>query len=131
MNKIIIFDFYKTLFSPETQELYIGVDELIQKLSGDYSLILVSTGDKERLNVINQFKTFSVFQEIFICRKKSKKLFRSIQKKYCASSINIIVVGDRENEEIMIGNQLGYTTCLVKPKSMFPTKLLLKNIEYE
>jgi hypothetical protein len=56
----IIFDYNRTIFDPDTDNLYFGVLDLLQKLSQKYELFLISRNEptrKGRLEKLNIKKT--------------------------------------------------------------------------
>ncbi|MFA7315761.1 MAG: HAD hydrolase-like protein [Candidatus Paceibacterota bacterium] len=106
----IIFDYNRTLFDPETNDLYLGVLELLQKLSKTYELFLISRNEPVRKMRLEAFNIKNYFQQILFVDEKSEQIF----KKIGGSTKKVIVVGDSISDEIKIGNQLGFITVRIK-----------------
>ena len=67
----IIFDYNRTIFDPETDDLYQGVFELISDLSKKYELYLVSANEPRRKEKIKDLNIDSFFKGIFFVENKS------------------------------------------------------------
>lgn len=106
----IIFDYNRTIFDPETDNLYPDVLELLQKLSVKCELFLISRNEPTREKRLEEFNIKNYFQKIVFVSEKSKKVFEEM----AGNTKNIIVVGDSINDEIKIGNQLGFITVRLK-----------------
>ena len=61
----IIFDYNRTIFDPETDNLYLGVLELLQKLSSKYELFLISRNEPTRKKRLEELNIKNYFQKIF------------------------------------------------------------------
>lgn len=107
---IIIFDYYRTLFNPDTDSLYAGVIEVVKKLSQKNDLFLVSRNEPGRATRLKEFGIHKYFQKSIFVEEKTKEAFETLAKK----GIRTIVVGDRVKQEIALGNQLGLTTVWVR-----------------
>lgn len=114
----IIFDYNRTIFDPETDNLYLGVLELLQKLSAKYELFLISRNEPERTRRLEELNIKNYFQKISFVNEKSKKVFQEIS----GNKKNVIVVGDSISDEIKIGNQLDFVTVRLK-KGKFATEI--------
>jgi len=106
----IIFDYNRTIFDPETDDLYPGVLDLLQKLSAKYELFLISRNEPARKERIEKLGVKNCFSKIMFVDKKSQQLFKRIS----GDAKDIIVVGDSPGDEIKIGNQLGFITIRLK-----------------
>ena len=107
-EKIIIFDYFRTLYNPEQAILYDGVDELLNELySRKYKLYLVSRLEGQRLAEIQKLGIDKYFKEIYLVTDKREQIhkIRELHPK-----AHIWVVGDRMNEEIMYGMEIGAKT---------------------
>jgi FMN phosphatase YigB (HAD superfamily) len=113
----IIFDYNRTIFDPETDNIYPGVIELLKKLSVYHKLFLVSRNEPERKKRFEDLHIKDYFQKIAFVNQKSTEVFKEIS----GDTKNVIVVGDSIADEIKIGNQLGYITVRLK-KGMFAEK---------
>ena len=106
----IIFDYNRTIFNPDTQELYSSVFELLSDLSGKYDLFLISKNEAGRNEILEKFGIDKFFKRIVFTDNKSVETFKEI----IGVDKNAIVVGDRVQGEIAIGNELNLITVWVK-----------------
>ena len=106
----IIFDYNRTIFDPETDKLYPGVFELLQKLSMKYELFLISRDEPLRKKRLTELNIKNYFQKIIFVAEKSKQIFKEI----AGDTKNTVVIGDSIGAEIKIGNQLGFITVRLK-----------------
>ncbi len=106
----IIFDYNRTLFNPETNSLFPGVFELLEELFEHCELCLVSRDEPGRTDRLEELGIKKFFQKIRFVEGKTNKLFADL----VGESKNVLVVGDRVNEEIRIGNELGLTTIWIQ-----------------
>ena len=106
----IIFDYNRTIFDPETNELYPGVFELLRYLQPNHELFLVSRDEPSRKTRLQEFNIVNFFKEIYFVPEKTKELYEKISD----SNKNTLVIGDSINSEIKIGNQLGLVTVRIK-----------------
>jgi FMN phosphatase YigB (HAD superfamily) len=112
--KTIIFDFYNTLFNPQTGRLFDGTTGMLRLLNKQYKLVLITSGGKYRYQLINKLSLFPDFSQIIICKIKKADVYAGF------ISSNSVVIGDRIEEEIKIGKYLGAKTLLVNPDSENP-----------
>lgn len=113
----IIFDYNRTIFDPEADNIYPGVIELLKKLSVHHELFLVSRNEPKRKKRLEELSIKGYFRKIEFVNEKSKQVFKEIS----GDTKNVIVVGDSIADEIKIGNELGYITVRLK-KGMFAEK---------
>ncbi len=106
----ILFDYNRTLFNPETDTLYVGVIELLESLHLQNELYLMSRNEPGRENRLRELGIGKFFSQIVFVEDKSLALFVDL----VGDTRDVIVVGDCVFDEIRIGNQLGYTTVLVR-----------------
>ena len=115
MNKAIIFDFYRTIFDPETNSLDPGALEILGGLGRKHKLFLVSTGGKERKKLIDSFQLKRFFVKILVLEKEKRKE----DFLYCLKGIKCrlketVVIGDALSSEIAVGKSLGMKTVWFK-----------------
>ncbi len=113
MIKGIIFDFNRTLFDPNRNELVNGATEVLENLSKKAKMCIVSGGDGSRLETINSLGIGRFFIKIKVVSKEVGKSESDFQE--CLDVMNIsaeetLVVGDRVEGEIKIGNKMGMKT---------------------
>lgn len=106
----IIFDYNRTLFNPDTDSLYQGVVELLQKLSENNELFLISRNEPGRENRLKEIGIKKYFNNLAFVEDKTAELFIRL----VGPRKNVFVVGDRVKEEITIGNKLGFKTIWVQ-----------------
>lgn len=106
----IIFDYNRTIFDTETDNLYPGVLELLQKLSVKYELFLISRNEPMRKKRLEELNIKNYFQKILFVDEKSERIFEEI----AGGTKKIVVIGDSISDEIKIGNQLGFFTIRLK-----------------
>lgn len=106
----IIFDYNRTIFDPDTDNLYCGALELLQKLSVRHELVLISRNELMRKERLEELDIKKYFQKIVFVHEKSKQIFEEI----AGTTKKVMVVGDSIRDEIKIGNQLGYITIRLK-----------------
>jgi FMN phosphatase YigB (HAD superfamily) len=106
----IILDYNRTLFNPDTNNLYEGVIELLETISKDNELSLVSKNELGRSDRLEKLGIQHYFKNIAFVDKKSAELFTELT----GGNKNALVIGDRVREEVAIGNSLGLTTIWVQ-----------------
>ena len=114
----IIFDYNRTIFDPDADNLYPGIFNLLQKLSAKYELFLISRNEPTRKKRLEKLNIKNYFKKILFIDKKSKLIFKEI----AGDEKNVIVIGDSISDEIKIGNQLGFATIRIK-KGKFAGKI--------
>ncbi len=106
----IIIDYNRTIFDPETNTLFSGVLELLQRLSKNYPLFLVSRNEPGREEQFRSFNIQQYFERVVFVDEKNTQLFQELG----TGSNQVIVIGDSIRDEISIGNSLGFITVRVK-----------------
>jgi FMN phosphatase YigB (HAD superfamily) len=111
MNKLIICDWNRTLFDPETKLLYPQSLPFLSAMK-DNKLVLISRMENESKDYIKEFSLENFFIEIIIGEAKNKSTFLRIKQKYI--DLDYWVVGDKVDSEILLGNTCGYKTIRVR-----------------
>lgn len=127
--KLIIFDFYKTLFNPETGKLFDGIKEILIYLSPKIPLFLITVGNKERKNQIKKLNIDIYFKKIIYCKKKNEKIFNKLLVKNNVSPKESIIVGDNEEEEIKIAKNLGIEIIKINYKKENPYESIKRGLK--
>jgi len=124
MIKGIIFDFNRTLFDPEKEQLFDSALDLLEGLSKKYKLVLISfaTRASERERMIHSFNLGKYFHKILIVSEKKLEHFKDCVKALDCRLEEILVVGDRIKSEIRIANELGMTSVWLQ-KGKFASEL--------
>ncbi len=120
---LILFDLDDTLFRRLPDEytdeevnalrLFPGAREILSRT--DIDKVLVSRGTYDfQMRKIDVLGIRDLFDEIFICAiaEEKKELFQQAAAEFRAT--DVWVVGDRPDTEIRYGNELGFTTVLVR-----------------
>ncbi len=111
MNKLIIFDFNRTLFDPEKGELINGALAILSYAQAqNYLMVLLSQAAASRDNLIAGLGLGRYFSDIHLVEYKSDRLLTEIEQKYQPDKANSYVIGDRMNREIYIGHKAGWQT---------------------
>ena len=109
MIKGIIFDFNRTLYLPETEEILENAIKLLQKLKGaGLVLALLTIEDMGKTNKINEISSF--FSIIKKVSDKSENDFVYILENLDLGKEEVVVIGDRIKKEIKLSNRLGIKT---------------------
>lgn len=106
----IIFDYNRTIFNPETGELYPGVFEILLKLSKHNQLYLISQNEKGRAMKLNNLGIKPFFKKVVFVNEKTVQSFVEL----VGHTHDVMVIGDRVKYEIKIGNKLGYVTVWLR-----------------
>lgn len=115
MNKIIIFDFNRTLFDPEKQSLIPGVVPTLEALKElGFKMHLISMAAESRSELIKNLGLNQFFHSITLCQNKTLKLFNDIISAEPVTKENSFVIGDRVAKEIRLGNELNLNTIWYK-----------------
>lgn len=129
MRKVVIFDFNRTIYNPETKKLFPNVVSiLIQLKSSGCVLFLLSFGGKERTQQILDLGITSYFDKVYVSKSKVVA-FRKLVVERALQQANTFVVGDRIKEEIRIGNMYGFQTVWLK-KGIFAEELPKDLLEF-
>lgn len=105
----IIFDFNRTLYDPETDELVPDAYSVLQTLSrSGIPLYLISRNEGNREEVLERTDIAQFFKEVsFVERKRLEDFTRVV---WAAQGDKVFVVGDLVREDIHFGNRAGATT---------------------
>lgn len=106
----IIFDYNRTIFNPDTNNLYDGALEVLQNLSITHELFLVSKNEYNRENMMKTLGINDYFKKIVLVDNKTVDIFTEL----VGEDKNVLIVGDRIKGEIYLGNLLGFNTVWVK-----------------
>ena len=114
MERIVIFDFNRTLFDPEKKGLLTCAKDLLSDLrKKGYGLLLLSHGQADKA-LVDRLGIRGYFEEIILSRAKSKKDFEKAIGNRQIDLKESFVVGDRIKKEVRIGNELGFKTIWLR-----------------
>lgn len=117
MSKGVIFDFNRTLFDPDMDDLVEGCIELLESLyRSGYRLVLISTKTRvDREDQITNLGLTKYFVQVYVIdTDKNERVFQDALTDLGLSPGEVFVVGDRVEGEIAVGNRLGLTTVWFK-----------------
>ena len=116
MLRAIIFDFNKTLYNPNSGNLFPGVKDLLSDLKAQsgLTLALISYGGDYRVELIKGLGILSLFDWFKFVEEKSTEDFLEFSKKFQILPRSILVVGDMLEEEIKIAKFLTMKTAWIK-----------------
>lgn len=115
MEKIMIFDFNRTLYDPDAKSLVPKATFVLNALTRrGFTLFLVSRAERSRRSAIDNSGIGRYFNGISISNEKNKDDFMSVIGDKKIDFENSFVVGDRLSDEIKIGNALGFKTIRIK-----------------
>ncbi|PIQ28641.1 hypothetical protein COW36_12285 [bacterium (Candidatus Blackallbacteria) CG17_big_fil_post_rev_8_21_14_2_50_48_46] len=112
---------FETYFNPHLTELdlFPGTRALLENWAQNYALFLVTSGyEKTQKRKVELLKIAPFFQGIHFVDIKDKngkyKAFYELQTSLGGENHEFAVIGDRINNEIVAGNQLGMTTVWIR-----------------
>lgn len=112
-DKLIIFDFNRTLYDPDRGEMVEGAKLILEKyFKSKIKMVLVSRMEKARKDMVKEMDLVKYFSDILFVMEKNEKLFKSLLEKY--NSKKVYVVGDYLYEEIRSGNINNMETIWIK-----------------
>ncbi|MBI3120014.1 MAG: HAD hydrolase-like protein [Candidatus Kerfeldbacteria bacterium] len=115
MNNIVILDFNRTIYDPGQQALIPGARFVLRTLlRRGFRLYLVSRAGTSRRNLIKSLGIEQYFSRIVVAKEKRKQDFMNIVRSRSIARDSSFIVGDRVQQEIRIGNELGLQTVWVK-----------------
>lgn len=112
--KTFIFDWKRTLYDPDSQELISGARETLEFLKNKgLSLVLVGMGSREMYEEVERLGVKDYFSHInFLQERKHAALFAAFINQQ--SPGETVFIGDRVKSELAVGNSLGATTVWIK-----------------
>jgi FMN phosphatase YigB (HAD superfamily) len=105
----IIFDYNRTIFNPDEESLYEGVLEVLNYLSLEHELYLISANEPGRRQKMKDFGIDGLFKKVIFVNRKSVDIFKLVAKE----GEDVFVVGDNIYGEISIGNKMNFNTVLL------------------
>lgn len=129
MKRIIIFDFNRTIYDPDSKHLVQGAKLVLRTLlRRRFGLYLISRAGRSRRQLIENLGIKQYFVRVIVAREKSKKDLERIAARLSIMRGSSFVIGDRVRSEIRIGNALGLQTVWVRA-GKFADELPIKVIE--
>jgi ribonucleotide monophosphatase NagD (HAD superfamily) len=113
MKKIIIFDFNRTIYDPDSGSLFPEAVPVLEYLqSKNIGLYIYGKGDGKRAGLIESLNIKEYFIEVILKEEKSVDDLKKIIENN--SGAEFYIVGDRVKKEIKLGNSLGMNTIWFK-----------------
>lgn len=118
MKKLVIFDWGRTLYDPDTKDVFPGVPGILKHIRSKYELAIVclaTDGDiNRRIKVMEANGIKDLFSKILIAKEGKDKLFEQALSELGYSPEHTVIVDDRTIRGIQWGNQQGATTIWMK-----------------
>lgn len=110
---LVIFDWKRTLYDPDTKSLITGALELLESIkSKGIPMVLVGKGGDDMEEEVARLGVRKYFlKTVFAEGEKDPDVFRAFISK---NPEKTVFIGDRVRSELEIGNKLGATTIWVK-----------------
>ena len=119
MIKAIIFDYNKTMYLPDLKEIPTETFELLKRLRYSGIILgLISSRAPKRREQFEKFCLYTYFDFIKIVDKKKISDFRASLKYFKVKKSEMLVVGDRLEEEIKLANILGIKSVWIRHGKM-------------
>ncbi len=115
--KGIIFDFNRTVYDPETEQLTPGVLDLLKELrEKGYKLAIVSRNDypDTRRAFVTEIGLDPYFDVIMVVLEKNPEVYKECAEQLGVQPEECMVVDDIVYRGILMGNKLGMTTVWYK-----------------
>ena len=114
MIDLVIFDWKRTLYDPDSKVLIDGARKLLNFLkSKNLLIILIGKGGEDMNDEVKRLSVEDYFKEIVFAQgEKDPNIFAKYISK--DEPKDTVLVGDRVRSELEIGNKLGAMTLWVK-----------------
>lgn len=109
----IIFDYNRTLFNPDSGDVFPGVFRLLKTLAPKHELFLITLDKPERKSSAAITEMAPFFKDVVFVERKTVSVFQTI----VGQDKNVLIIGDRLEDEIRIGIKLGLPTIHVRGKT--------------
>jgi len=114
MKGLIILDFNRTLYDPDSSKLLDGALDFLKDYSKAYSLALIGKGDEKRASLIDELDIKKYFEYMKLKEEKEIADFMECLCKFQFNNQNVWSIGDRVKKEIRLSNQAGIKTIWLK-----------------
>lgn len=112
---------HQTYFNPEISQLepFPGVPKMLEELKQSHRLFLVTSGyEKTQARKLEVLGLSAYFDEVYYApvghSRGKEDALRHLQQKYALNYSGMVVIGDRINNEIVIGKRLGCPTIWIR-----------------
>lgn len=115
MKRVVIFDFCRTLYNPDTESLIPHAKRVLRELrKRGFVLCVVTRAKSSRSSLIRRFGINKFFRRIVVSPEKSEEDFEQIFKNRYFERHSSYLVGDQVRHEISYGNRLGLQTIWLR-----------------
>lgn len=114
MKGLIILDFNRTLYDPDTKTLFEGVLDFLETYSKSYVLAIIGKGDEKRIRLINELNIKHFFKYIVVKEEKEMSDFLRCMNKLGFGPKETWSIGDRIKKEIVMSNKVNIQTIWFK-----------------
>lgn len=115
MNRIIIFDFNRTLYDPDQHALVPGAVDLLKAARAKgYALILLGKAAASRTQLLDNLGITEYFAETMLVEDKTDAIFADFAHRYDADKAHSYVIGDRAQAEVKYGHRGGWRTIWLR-----------------
>ncbi len=113
--RVIIFDFNRTIYDPDTQQLIEDAELMLQHLTSQgFILFLISRAEQGREELIESLGLRRYFKRIHIVQDKVQQDFAALIDNKLIDRRTSFIIGDQVKKEIRIGNWLGLKTIWLR-----------------
>lgn len=120
MIEAIIFDYGRTIYDPETGQLFPGTtnvfDELIARKIRLGLVTIAETTTEERYADLVRLGIENFFGAVQIFGRREEKDFTKVLEQLKTEAARTMVVGDNLRKEITLGNRIGAYTVWTKQR---------------
>ena len=110
-NKVVILDFNRTLYDPDSGSLVTDACLVLRELSSrGHVLCLLSRREGGRDELVDSLGIRDYFSKVYFVDRKSVASFETVLDEHNACAAASFVVGDYVPDEIAFGNAVGMTT---------------------
>ncbi len=114
MARALILDFNRTLFDPDTGELFPGVLELLEAAAASRELFLYSKREGGRDTLINDLGIDHFFRKVYFADRKDGASVKAILDEHDVAVAESYVIGDLITSELQAGYDAGVETIWVR-----------------
>jgi FMN phosphatase YigB (HAD superfamily) len=111
-TRAILIDFNRTIFDPNTNQLYPNALKILKYLAQSYDLYLISKMELDRIEKLEALGIKHLFKKTYFVKEKTEELFEEILHAY--NKEYSYVIGDVVTNEISIGIKIKTNTIWVR-----------------
>jgi FMN phosphatase YigB (HAD superfamily) len=112
--RAIVFDFNRTIYDPDSDDLIAGALQVLERLSNDFLLVLYCKLGDGRDEKVMGLGLKKFFKKIIFVPNKTPADLVNIAKEFNLETNRIVVVGDRVKSEIAAAKKAGCKAVWLK-----------------